>query len=420
VVCVGAGIVRILLVEGGASDEAGVGSALAARGHEVVRAPHVGVALDALAEPKRPCVVLLAPSVPEEGLRWLADEARKSPTVPLFRLVLPGGPAPRRDSSVAVIHVDPPTALPAQTTPPSARLGEAFERTATPMAFVGLDGRVERGNAAFASLTGRSDGAFLRDLVDLRSEDARREECLAAASLALGRFCGEVVLSRSDGAPVPCGVTIAPMAGEVAPAGLVLAWTDLSLRVAAQETLRTENRRLQERSCRDHVSGLYNRAYLEEVLDREVARARRYGQILSALMVDLDGFKRVNDEHGHLVGDQALRAVAAAMRSGLREADVLARYGGDEFCALLPTTDAASGLQVASRMLARVMERRYGPAGRPIGASVGLATTDDLGDSPVETLLDRADQALRAAKRRGGGVVVVWSAEPCAPLAASH
>lgn len=151
----------------------------------------------------------------------------------------------------------------------------------------------------------------------------------------------------------------------------------------------------------DALTGLPNRPALYECLR---ALLGRRDASVSALFIDLDRFKRVNDQWGHLAGDETLRAVASALRSSLREGDVLVRYGGDEFCALLPSTDLGAAHAAADRVrdAVRAVVVDEGSSLR-LGASVGIATTGDLRDEDgAEVLVRLADRASLAAKRHGG------------------
>jgi diguanylate cyclase (GGDEF)-like protein len=147
----------------------------------------------------------------------------------------------------------------------------------------------------------------------------------------------------------------------------------------------------------DALTGLPNRRAWDEELEREVARAKRYGGRLCLAMIDFDHFKRFNDREGHQAGDRLLADSAAAWREQLRPSDLLARYGGEEFALLLPHVDAPAGAGVLSRLLERV------PRGQT--ASAGLAEWD--GDESGGVLVRRADSALYEAKRSGRARTVV-------------
>jgi diguanylate cyclase (GGDEF)-like protein len=149
--------------------------------------------------------------------------------------------------------------------------------------------------------------------------------------------------------------------------------------------------RLRELTRIDELTGLPNRRAWNTELPRAIERARRDGDALAVAMLDLDAFKRFNDDHGHLAGDQVLKASGAAWRESLRAVDVLARYGGEEFAVLLPAVDAGAAAEVLERLRAGT------PAGMTV--SVGLAAWD--GRETAEELLARADRALYTAKRDG-------------------
>jgi diguanylate cyclase (GGDEF)-like protein/putative nucleotidyltransferase with HDIG domain len=149
----------------------------------------------------------------------------------------------------------------------------------------------------------------------------------------------------------------------------------------------------------DALTGLINHGALHTRMREEISRARRQGTTLACLLIDLDDFKAVNDEHGHQAGDEQLRLVAAALRDELRDHDLIARYGGDEFVVLLPGADAAGGRAVA--------ERIAGAA--PMACSIGVAHWRE--PLSADELLERADRALLLAKRTGKQRVAVAGAD---------
>ncbi|GJG85690.1 hypothetical protein tb265_08710 [Gemmatimonadetes bacterium T265] len=161
----------------------------------------------------------------------------------------------------------------------------------------------------------------------------------------------------------------------------------------------------------DPLSGCVNRRGFEQQLARELARAERAGAPLALLAVDVDHFKRVNDEFGHLAGDAVLREVGAVLRAGARAGDVVARVGGEEFLVVLPDTDAAGAAALAERVVAAAREHVYPglPAGRRVTVSAGTAAVGRVTDLGIaEELKARADHALYAAKRGGRDRAVAW------------
>jgi diguanylate cyclase (GGDEF)-like protein len=158
-----------------------------------------------------------------------------------------------------------------------------------------------------------------------------------------------------------------------------------------------------ERAFVDDVTEVYNARYLLQATEHEIQRAERYHKHLSVLFLDLDRFKLVNDNHGHLVGSQVLRQLSEVLSLCIRQVDTLARYGGDEFTILLIDTDHEVGLAVAERIRATVAETRFeGGRGSPIHLeiSIGVATYPEHSDQR-DFLLDAADKAMYLAKSRG-------------------
>lgn len=177
---------------------------------------------------------------------------------------------------------------------------------------------------------------------------------------------------------------------------LAAAFNGMADRLAAQRAALTEL------AVRDPLTGLHNRRSFEDRLDEALARARRTGDAVALLMLDLDHFKAVNDVHGHPVGDQALRAVAALLAGELRAVDVAGRLGGEEFGVLLPGSDHAEATAVADRLRVAIAGCPVRHAGGTlwITASIGVACFPRHALTRDE-LLERADHALYHAKRTG-------------------
>ncbi|HEY7955979.1 MAG: diguanylate cyclase [Polyangia bacterium] len=177
----------------------------------------------------------------------------------------------------------------------------------------------------------------------------------------------------------------------------------LRIQRLAQE-LHAANRRLKLLARTDELTRIPNRRGLRATLEREFHRAERYGSQLSLLAFDIDRFKRVNDRHGHAVGDQVLKAVARALKDGLRQVDLVARSGGEEFVVVAPETPSREAVGVAERLRAEVAAARVTlPSGESIAVtlSCGVATLGEVPASSVATLLAFADAALYRAKARG-------------------
>ncbi len=156
-------------------------------------------------------------------------------------------------------------------------------------------------------------------------------------------------------------------------------------------------------SVTDDLTRLYNSRFLNLVLRREAKRASRSGRPLSVLFIDMDGFKTVNDRHGHLAGSKALVEAAAIIRGSARETDVVARFGGDEFSVILPDTGREGAVAVAERIRDRIRAFEFlAPDGLTVRltASIGIATLPDVAGS-AEELLRAADTAMYRVKDAG-------------------
>jgi diguanylate cyclase (GGDEF)-like protein len=157
--------------------------------------------------------------------------------------------------------------------------------------------------------------------------------------------------------------------------------------------------RTERSAVSDGLTGLYNHAYFLQVLRQEVLRSKRHGLRTALLLLDLDDFKRVNDEQGHVEGDRVLMKAAAIVRDSVREIDVPARYGGEEFAVLLPDTSRLGAFVVGERIRRRV-EERFARARTPITLSGGLAIFPEDASTPAD-LIVQADAGLYGAKAAG-------------------
>lgn len=173
--------------------------------------------------------------------------------------------------------------------------------------------------------------------------------------------------------------------------------------------LRDANERLARLASTDALTGLLNRRAFQDALRRDLARASRSGDPLGVVIADVDHFKRVNDTHGHPAGDEVLRVFAQIFRDSVREGDVAARWGGEEFALVLPATDVAGAAVVAERIRGR-LEQATIPVGAcsvRVTASFGVAALRaGPGDLPIDELVRRADEALYEAKHAGRNQVV--------------
>jgi diguanylate cyclase (GGDEF)-like protein len=163
--------------------------------------------------------------------------------------------------------------------------------------------------------------------------------------------------------------------------------------VTQQRELEDHLRRL---AASDSLTGLANYRRLVDVLDSEIKRSQRTNRGFAMLFFDLDGLKRINDRHGHMVGSQALCRLADVLYSCSRDIDTPARFGGDEFALVLPETNAEAATQVARRICESVANEGNGPK---ISVSVGIAVYPQDGET-IETLLSQADSALYAMKQQ--------------------
>jgi len=273
----------------------------------------------------------------------------------------------------------------------------------------GFDGRFKSVNPAFERILGyREEDLVGRSFLDfVHPDDLERTEA-EAAGLADGHTTvqfqnryfakdGEVRWLEWTSVPLPEKHVIYGVARDI----------------TERKLLEQELERL---SQSDPLTGLFNRRRFDEELTRQLSYTRRYGSGGALLVLDLDRFKRINDEFGHAAGDEALRAVAEVLRRNLRRSDtighdgaVAARFGGDEFAVLLPEVDAAAARGVAARIVEALTARELTFDGQSVrlAVSVGIALYDENGTPPAEDLLLAADRAMYEVKAGGGSSVTL-------------
>ena len=184
---------------------------------------------------------------------------------------------------------------------------------------------------------------------------------------------------------------------------------DITDRKNAQNALIQSEALFREQSVRDHLTGLFNRRYMEETLDRELLRATRNHSPIGIIMLDVDDFKRFNDTYGHSAGDTILRELGGLLLGHVRGEDIPCRFGGDEFIIVLPGAGVDVTRERAERLCEHAAHFQVEFEGQTLGSitlSLGIAVSPDNGSTSAE-VLKAADSALYRAKREGPGHVVL-------------
>ena len=285
-----------------------------------------------------------------------------------------------------------------------------FENAAIGVALVAPDGRWLRVNRALCSLLGYSaDELLAGSFQDITHPADLHADLELVESVLAGRVDGyemEKRYLRKDGTVIWALLTVSLVrADDGTPRHFVSQVQDITARKQAEAALAHQ-------ATHDDLTELWNRRRMDEELERVVTHARRYGSDAALLIVDLDGFKAINDRLGHAAGDAFLHAVGATLRTALRESDSCARLGGDEFAVLLPHSDEESARQTGERIVAGIGTLRSGP--RPDDprstASVGVALLRAGLD--YDAWMRAADKARYDAKGAGGARVSVAPAVP--------
>jgi diguanylate cyclase (GGDEF)-like protein/PAS domain S-box-containing protein len=281
-----------------------------------------------------------------------------------------------------------------------------FETAGTGMALATPDGRFLRVNRALCQIAARSEEELLATtLSEITHPDDRLLDERALTRLRYGDSMGQPERRwlRPDGSTVWVEVRASSVDDESEePAYLLWQVTDVTER-------RLMEQRLRHLADHDALTGLFNRRRFEEELERHVAHARRYRMEGAVLLIDVDALKAINDSGGHRAGDAVLIAVAEVLRNRLRQSDVIARFGGDEFAVLLPRATGADAATVGADLAAGVRADVRTPAG-PVTISVGVGGLRP-GLRSADDALSLADASMYRAKVRGGDGVAPGEAE---------
>lgn len=205
-------------------------------------------------------------------------------------------------------------------------------------------------------------------------------------------------------------LTISPLTGSNGQVEKVcLMVYDVTDIATSKRPLERANEQLAKLSMTDRLTGLLNRGTWENLVDAEFERFRRYGQATCLVMFDIDFFKKVNDNHGHLAGDEVIKLTAETARSNLRQSDSIGRYGGEEFGIILPETDAEGARVICERIRESIEQSVVHTSIAPIRCTIS-AGVSQLTDKPKNHMkwMQQADEALYTAKKSGRNSVVVF------------
>lgn len=262
------------------------------------------------------------------------------------------------------------------------------------------DGRVTYLNRAGRALLGigaEEDASALR-VSDLYADWAVELLSGHAANVAMdhGVWSGETELHPRQGRPLPVSQIVL---AHRKPGGQVEFMSTIARDIS---TIKALEARLREEAATDDLTGLFNRKHFMERFSATLHSARRRGHLLSFALCDLDSFKQINDVHGHLLGDQVLRAVGEILLSEIRGEDLVGRYGGDEFCMMFPHVAAADAAVCLVRIRKRIAQLAFTTTAGEVGVTMTFGIVDlGGGSTSEEAMIESADQALYRAKAAG-------------------
>lgn len=278
-------------------------------------------------------------------------------------------------------------------------MASVFENAQEGVMITDPDGRIVEVNEAFSHITGYSRDDALGQTPSLLRSGKHAQEFYAQMWEAIQRYGswqGEIFNRRKDGEIFPELLTVSAVRDE---RGVLRHYTSVFSDIS---TFKTQQERLERLAHFDPLTGLPNRALLADRLDMALAQAKRSSRRVGVALLDLDGFKPINDHHGHAAGDSILEEVGRRLLAAVRETDTVARLGGDEFVIVLGNLDEIGQARITLERVLATLGRPYAIDGEvaALSASIGLAMYPD-DDANADTLLRHADHAMYSAKQSG-------------------
>lgn len=286
-------------------------------------------------------------------------------------------------------------------------LGTIFDSINDPFSIVDRDFRIVKVNEVYSRVRNKTT----RDLIGRKCFEALQEregvceDCVVDKTFRSADPCAkEKFVTYPDGSALWFEIYTYPIFDGSGSVSHVIEYTrDITDRKKTDEENRQLIKKLNYLSTTDSLTGLFNRRTLNDILSHELDRATRYASELSLLLCDIDRFKKINDTYGHTAGDRALRAVSDTLKRSLRKADILGRYGGDEFMIILPETSLRGAKSLAEKIRAAVNELELElPDAKRIKPSVSIGVAGCcMPAEDIDSIVARADVALYASKRAG-------------------
>ncbi len=281
----------------------------------------------------------------------------------------------------------------------SGVLLQIIESLGSAVILVNLERKIRYANKKAEELTGYTKAELIGGnpqelLFAIFSQDL----CQFEKILEEGQCEFDTLLKKKDGTTFFAHIIATVLKIRENPIGVLLNFLDITEKKELEK-------KLIEASITDYLTGLYNRRFLDQILQREKALADRYGIPFSIILLDLDNFKVINDIYGHQTGDQVLIKMAELLKKNLRATDIIGRWGGEEFLIILPNLDIKEALKVAEKLRNLICQLKVPPV-EGISASFGVSQYNRV--EPYEELIKRADLALYKAKAEGKNCVIVF------------
>ncbi len=287
---------------------------------------------------------------------------------------------------------------------------KAVDFAAESIVITDVDGKILYVNPAFKKLTGFTSQQVLGKLPSMwssKSHPATFYKKMWQTILSGKTWSGEVLNKKIDGTKYSAILSIGPVIDEKKRlVAFIAVHTDITKIRKLESALARVNRKLKKISIHDALTGIYNRRHFNDSIINEWKDAARNHSTISAIMIDVDHFKKYNDYYGHQMGDQCLKKIAQKLKTALkRPRDMAMRYGGEEFIVLLPNTDFEGGMTVANLIMSQIRKLKIphenSETAQFVSVSMGLATVTPKTKSTAKNFLSELDRLLYSSKKNG-------------------